>query len=164
MVQWVLIRLAWKGAATWCLQNNTNYEEALNWANSAVDPNLGGVRTFRALSTKAGLLTKLDRQSEADLLMKEALENATSVEMHGYGRQLLAQNKTKEAMEVFQKNYDKHKGAWPTNVGMMRGYAAMGNLKKAVEHAKLALANAPDEGNKQALRTAIQKLTEGKPL
>lgn len=151
-------------AAGWCLQNEVNYEEALNWANSAVDPNLGGVKTFRALSTKAGLLNKLNRQQEADELMTVALDNATSIEMHGYGRQLLTQNKVKEAMQVFQKNYDKYKGAWPTNVGMMRGYSASGNLKKALEHAKLALAQAPDAGNKSALEQAVQKLTEGKPL
>ena len=151
-------------AAGWCLQNEVNYEEALNWANSAVDPNLGGVKTFRALSTKAGLLNKLNRQHEADELMTVALDNATSIEMHGYGRQLLTQNKVKEAMQVFQKNYDKYKGAWPTNVGMMRGYSASGNLKKALEHAKLALAQAPDAGNKSALEQAVQKLTEGKPL
>ena len=76
----------------------------------------------------------------------------------------MTQNKVKEAMQVFQKNYDKYKGAWPTNVGMMRGYSASGNLKKALEHAKLALAQAPDAGNKSALEQAVQKLTEGKPL
>lgn len=151
-------------AAGWCLQNEVNYEEALNWANSAVDPNLGGVKTFRVLSTKAGLLSKLNRQQDADELMKEAIDIATIIEMHQYGRQLLTQNKVKEAMQVFQKNFEKYKGAWPTNSGMMRGYSASGNLKKALEHAKLALAQAPDAGNKSALEQAVQKLTEGKPL
>ncbi|MEO5946147.1 MAG: DUF2911 domain-containing protein [Chitinophagaceae bacterium] len=153
-----------EAAAAWSLQNEVNYEEALNWANSAVDPNLGGVKTFRALSTKAGLLSKMNRQKEADELMVVALENASSIEMHGYGRQLLTQNKVKEAMQVFQKNFEKYKGVWPTNVGMMRGYSASGNLKKALEHGKLALAQAPDAGNKSTLEAAIQKLTEGKPL
>jgi tetratricopeptide (TPR) repeat protein len=153
-----------EAAASWCLQNNLNYEQALQWINTAVDPALGGVKTFRALNTKAGLLTQLNRKAEADDIMKQALENATAVEIHGYGRQLLAQNKVKEAMEVFQKNFTKHKGAPPTHAGLMRGYSAMGDLKKALEHAKLALAQAPDEGSKRILEQAVKKLSEGKPL
>jgi Protein of unknown function (DUF2911) len=153
-----------EAAATWCLQNNINYEEALNWINSATDPALGGVKTFNAVNTKAGLLTKLNRQQEADALMKLALENATANEMHNYGRQLLAQNRVKEAMEVFLKNFQKNKGAWPTNAGLMRGYSAMGDLKKALEHARLALAQAPNEESKKIISQAVKKLEEGKPL
>jgi tetratricopeptide (TPR) repeat protein len=153
-----------EAAANWCLQNEVNYDEALNWINSAVDPNLGGVQSFRALSTKAGLLNKTNKKAEADKVMQTAMENATSVELHTYGRQLLAQKKTAEAMAVFQKNYTKYKGAWPTNVGMMRGYSAMGDLKKALEHAKLALAQAPDDLNRKSLEQAVKTLSEGKPL
>jgi tetratricopeptide (TPR) repeat protein len=153
-----------EAAANWCLQNEVNYDEALNWINSAVNPNLGGVKSFRSLSTQAGLLRKTNQPAEAEKVMQQALENATAIEMHGYGRQLLAQKKTTEAMAVFEKNYAKYKGAWPTNVGMMRGYSATGNLKKALEHAKLALAQAPDEVNKKALEQAVKTLSEGKAL
>lgn len=151
-------------AAGWCLQNNVNYEEGLMWINRAVDPNLGGVTTFSALSKKAGLLSRLNSQEESDNIMESALENATSFELHGYGRQLLAQKKTKEAMAVFEKNHKKYKGAWPTNVGMMRGYSAMGDLKKALQFAKLALAQAPDKLNKDNLEQLIKTLESGKPL
>ncbi len=153
-----------QAAADWCLQNNVNYDEALNWINRAVDPNLGGIKDFRALSTKASLLTKLNSNAQADSIIAVAVENATAIEMHSYGHQLLAENKPAEAMKVFEKNYKKYKGAWPTNAGMMRGYSATGNLKKALEHAKHALAQAPDAGAKNAIQTAIQQLVEGKPL
>jgi tetratricopeptide (TPR) repeat protein len=153
-----------EAAAAWCLQNEVNYEEALNWINSAVDPTLGGVQSFRALSTKAGLLGKLNKKAEADKIMQSAMDNATANELHAYGRQLLSQKKTAEAMAVFQKNYTKYKGAWPTNVGMMRGYSANGDLKKALEHAKLALAQAPDEQNRRVLEQAVKTLSEGKAL
>lgn len=92
------------------------------------------------------------------------MENATAVELHQYGRQLQGQKKNAEAMAVFEKNYKKYKGAWPTNVGMMRGYSGMGNYKKALEYAKLALPQAPDEGNKRFLEQAIKTLSEGKPV
>ena len=62
-----------------------NEEEALNWINSAIDPNLGGVKSFNALSTKAGLLNKMNRRAEAEQVMATALENASVLEMHGYG-------------------------------------------------------------------------------
>ena len=153
-----------EAAANWCLQNEVNYDEALNWINSAVDPNLGGVQSFRALSTKAGLLNKTNKKAEADKVMQTAMDNATAIELHSYGRQLLSQKKNTEAMAVFQKNYTKYKGAWPTNVGMMRGYSAMGDLKKALEHAKLALAQAPDDLNRKSLEQAVKTLSEGKPL
>ena len=153
-----------EAAASWCLQNEVNYDEALNWINSAVDPTLGGVQSFRALSTKAGLLGKLNKQAESDKIMQTAIDNASVIELHTYGRQLLSQKKSAEAMAVFQKNYTKNKGAWPTNAGMMRGYSATGDLKKALEHAKLAHAQAPDEQNRKALEQAVKTLSEGKPL
>lgn len=153
-----------EAAAAWCLRNQVNYEEALSWINVVVDPNMGRVNTFSAWSTKAGLLAKLNRQAEADKIMETALENATAIEMHQYGRQLLQEKKSKEAMAVFEKNFKKNKGAWPTNVGMMRGYSAMGDLKKALEHARLAVAQAPDEVNKRNLEQAVKTLEAGKAL
>ena len=153
-----------EAAANWCLQNNVNQEQGLHWINTAVNPSLGGVKSFRSQGTKAGLLMQLGRTAEADSTLKAGLEIATVFEMHGYGRQLLAQGKTKEAMAIFQQNYAKHKGAWPTNGGLMRGYSAMGDLKKALEYAKLALAQAPDEPAKRAMEQAVKTLSEGKPL
>jgi len=153
-----------EAGAAWCLGNNVNYEEALGWINVVVDPNFGRINTFSALSTKAGLLNKLNRSEEANQIMKVALENANVMEMHRYGRQLLSENRVKEAMAVFENNYKKNKGAWPTNGGMMRGYSATGNLKKALEHAKLALAQAPNEESKRAMEQSIKTLESGKPL
>lgn len=153
-----------EAAARWCVDNDTNYNEALNWINSAVDPRLGGLATFNALSTKARILKKQGNEKESAEMMNTALDKATVQELHGYGRQLLNEKKLQEAFDVFQKNYTKNKGAWPTNAGMMRIYSAMGNYKKAAEHAKAALLQAPDEQNKKFLEAAIKTLEEGKPL
>ncbi len=153
-----------QAASMWCLRNQVNYEEALTWINRATDPNLGGVKTFGALSTKANLLSKLNQQAEADKIMAGAMETGTPTELHQYGRQLMAEKKTKEAMAVFEMNFKRNKGAWPTHVGMMRGYSGMGDLKKALEHAKLAVAQAPDPTNKSFLEGAVKTLESGKPL
>ncbi len=153
-----------ESAAQWCVANDINYEEALNWINSATNPQLGGRNTFAALSTKSTILKKMGKEKEATDMMNMAMENATAQELHGYGRQLLNAKKLPEALEVFQKNYKKYKGVWPTNAGMMRVYSAMGDYKKALEYAKAALVQSPDEQTKKFLEGAIKTLSEGKAL
>ena len=64
----------------------------------------------------------------------------------------------------FFKNYNKQKGAWPTNAGMMRIYSAMGDYKKTLQYAKAALPQSPDEQTRKFLETAVKTLEEGKPL
>jgi len=153
-----------ESAAQWCVDNDTNYEEALNWISSATNPQLGGRTTFAALSIKSRILKKMGKDKEATDMMNTAMENATAQELHGYGRQLLSEKKLTEAMAVFQKNYDKNKGGWPTNAGMMRIYSAMGDYKKALQYAKAALVQSPDEQTKKFLEGAIKTLGEGKAL
>lgn len=153
-----------ESAATWCLQNNVNTEEALAWINSATDPNLGGVSSFKTLSVKAGLLEKLNKKEEADKMMKAAIEKATVTELHNYGRQLLNQKKVKEAVEIFEMNYKKFNGAWPTSAGLMRGYSAQGDLKKALEYANKAVADAPTPEVKKIMAAAVETLSKGKAL
>lgn len=153
-----------EAAAAWCLRNDVNYEQALVWITSATDPSLGGVKTFNALSTRSGLLKKINRNSEADSMMQAAIEIASPQELHNYGRRLINENKPKEALSVFEMNFKKNKGAWPTEAGLMRGYSATGDLKKALEHAKIALTQAPNPESKRAIEDAIKKLSDGKPL
>lgn len=153
-----------EAGANWCLTNNVNLEQALGWINSATLPGLGGKNTFNALNTKAGLLEKLGKGEEAKQIKQQALQNATIMEMHGYGRTLLGEGKKAEALKVFEENYKKNNGAWPTNMGMMRGYSAMGNYPKALEHAKKALEQAPEEGTKKALKGYIESLEKGEPV
>jgi tetratricopeptide (TPR) repeat protein len=153
-----------ESAATWCLQNNVNTEEALAWINAAVDPSLGGANNFKNLSVKAGLLNKLNKKEEADKMMKAALDKATVMELHNYGRQLLGEKKVTEALEIFEMNYKKFNGAWPTSAGLMRGYSAQGDLKKALEYANKAVADAPSPEVKKIMVAAVETLSKGKAL
>ncbi len=153
-----------EAAASWCLQNNVNTEEALAWINSAVDPSLGGANNFKNLSVKAGLLNKLNKKEEADKMMKAAMEKATVNELHNYGRQLLGEKKVAEAMEVFEMNFKKFNGAWPTAAGLMRGYSAKGDLKKALEYGNKALVDAPSPEIKKIIQAAVETLSKGKAL
>ncbi|MES2646434.1 MAG: DUF2911 domain-containing protein [Bacteroidota bacterium] len=153
-----------QAAAQWCAANDVNYDEALTWITSATDPNLGGRNNFSALQTKAILLEKSGKAAEARPVMATALESATPIELHQYGRFLMNQKKMQEAREVFEKNFTKNKGAWPSNVGLMRIYSANGDYKKALQHAKAALLQAPDNINKRSLEAAVKNLEQGKPV
>lgn len=153
-----------QAAADWCLSNNVNLDQATIWITSATDPNLGGVTNFGALKTKSGLLKLAGKTAEADLTMNQAIDNATSIELHGYGRQLLGEKKISEALAIFEKNYKKNEGRWPTAVGMMRGLSAKGNYPEALKYAKIALTQAPDDVNKKNLEASIKTLASGKGI
>jgi tetratricopeptide (TPR) repeat protein len=86
------------------------------------------------------------------------------MELHNYGRRLLGEKKVTEALEIFEMNYKKSNGAWPTSAGLMRGYSAKGDLKKALEYANKAVAEAPSAETKKIMQAAAETLSNGKPL
>jgi len=152
---------AWDTAAQYCLANNVNLEEALKWSEYSISAPFVGQANFTNLSTKARLLAKLNRADESEKVMRAALEHPAtlSTQIHQYGRSLLAQGKNKEAMEVFQLNVKRFGEAWPTHVGMARGYMALGEKAKALEHAKKAAVQAPDPLNKRGMEELVKQLS-----
>jgi len=157
---------AYDMAAQFCVQSNSNLEQGLKWADAAVSMPGIGVANFSTLNVKAQVLAKMGRKGEADAVMKTALSmpGTTALEIHTYGRQLLGEKRNTEALEVFQLNAQRNGDAWPTNVGLMRGYAAAGDNAKALEYAKKALVQAPDTLNRKNLETIVKDLSDGKPL
>lgn len=153
-------------AAQFCAQTGTDLEQGLKWAEAAIGMPFIGETNFNTLSTKALLLSKTGREAEAKPVMQAALRHptATVLQIHQAGRQLLADKKNAEALEVFQINAERYGDAWPVHVGLARGYAAAGDAQKALEHAKKALAQAPDELNRRNLEAMVKALQEGKPV
>jgi tetratricopeptide (TPR) repeat protein len=152
-------------AATWALQNNYGLEKALEWATLATRPAFPGDPTsFAALSTKAGLLDKLGNADEAAAVIKTALPLGSVGQLQQFGRQLLTAKNPKAALEVFQFNYNKNPEQFITLIGMARGVSANGEYAKALEFANKALSLAPNETNKQAVQTMIDKLKVGKDI
>jgi tetratricopeptide (TPR) repeat protein len=156
----------WTAAATFLLGEDRELEQALAWAESAVSLPFIGQTNFTTLSTKALVLAKLGRADEATQTLASAIEHPTAdaAQVHQLGRALLAQGDAKTALVVFQANFDRHQGAWPTHVGMARGLSAVGELGKALEHAKKALAQAPDPINKASLEQMVANLEQGKAV
>ena len=155
---------SWEQAANWCLQRNVNLDEALLWADSATSPGFEGDKSFRAASTKAQILEKLGKGNEASEVMKKALPAATMIEVHQYGRLLLNQKKSKEALEVFKSNFSKYPNQFTTLMGMVRGTSANGDYQTALKYAEQALPLAPDANNKNNVTTMIDKLKAGKDV
>jgi tetratricopeptide (TPR) repeat protein len=156
--------LAWDQAAQWCLQRNVNLEQALQWADSASGPSFGGQFLFQPHSTKAQILYKLGRSDEADAIMKQYLPLANMQELHQYGRLLIQQKKSKEAMEVFKMNYSKNPNQFTTLMGMTRGYSATADFKDALKYANMALQQAPNDANKKYVQDLIKKLKKGQDI
>lgn len=151
-------------AASWCLNHDVNLEEALVWADRATDPGFGNNQNFTTLSTKAGLERKLGRVTDADKTMQAAIDKAGIFELHGYGRQLISDKKYDEALVIFKKNKEKNGDVWPINMGLMRGYSAVGDTKKALEYGEAALKQAPDDLNRKNLEGMVATLRAGKPI
>lgn len=156
--------LAWQQAAQWCLQRNVNLEQALLWADSASSATFGGNTQFQPQATKAQLLQKLGRNDEAAALMKQALPLANMQEVHQYGRSLLAEKKSKEALEIFEYNFKKNGSQFTTLIGMSRGLSANGDYKNALKYAEQALAVAPNQQNKTSVNGMIEKLKKGQDV
>jgi hypothetical protein len=153
-------------AAQYCLQANTNLEDGLKWADTAINMPFVGQANFNTLGTKAQLLSKLGRNKEATATMDTALKlpGTTATEIHQYARQLQAAKKTDEAVAVFKYNAERNGDAWPVHVGLARAYAATGDIKQALEHAQKALPQAPDPINKQSLEAMVKTFSEGKNI
>lgn len=156
--------LPWQMAAQWCLDRNTNLEEALQWADTASNPNVLGEKNFTTLATKAQILEKLNRSAEAMSIMKEATPLGTMSQVHQYGKVLLTSKRNKEALEVFKSNFDKFPNQFTTLAGLVRGYSAVGDYKKALEYAEKALPLSPNKLNTDSVTKMIQQLKEGKDV
>ncbi len=157
----------WDAAAQFCVTANTHLDQALAWADKAINgPGGLGVVNFDTLSTKALVLSKLGRDAEAKPLMEQAIKlpGTTPTQIHQYGRLLLTAKKNAEALAVFQFNVQRNGEAWPTNVGLARVYSAMGDTTKALEYAKKAAAQAPDELNRKSLQDMVQLLSKGQQV
>lgn len=153
----------WVEAAQFAAANN-DLEDALTWSDYSINGVFVGQKNFQTLSTKAMILNKQGKSSEADAVMKEAMPLATMIELHQYGRQLIAEKKPQKALEAFKLNAQKNPNVFTTNAGLARGYSANGDYKNALKYAKLALALAPDKVNKDSVAKMIDMLNEGKDV
>jgi len=157
----------WQQAAEFCAQQKENLPEAQRWAERAVsDPYVGGEENFATLATLSRLQALNGHPEEAAKTLDRAVRHRTAgpVQIHLAARQLLKDGKKEEAVKLFRMNAQRYPNEWPVHVGLMRAYSIAGDRRKALAEAKLALAQAPDPGNKQSLEGMVQKLESGQDI
>jgi Tfp pilus assembly protein PilF len=157
----------WQQAAEFCAQKGVNLPEALTWAQRAVnDPYSGGEENFATLMTLSHLQELNGQKTESSKTFEKAINHRTAspVQIHLVGRQYLTEGKTDEALRIFQVNAKRYPNEWPVHVGLMRGYAAKGDNKKALAEARLAVGQAPDDANRKNLEGLVKKLEAGQSI
>ena len=154
----------WTTAVRFCLNNKTHLDDALVWARHGIDPNFSGQENATTLFTLAMALDANGKATEGKAMLVKAIHSPDTgvIEIHQIGRQLLAMDRPADAMEVFAANAQLHPNAWPVHFGLARGHAALGHKDQAIAEAKLALPQAPDAANRQAIKDFIASL-EAKP-
>lgn len=150
-------------AAQFCFNKNINLEEALSWSKRAI-VGTGGQKTFITLRNLATAYEKVNRITEADSTMTEALTIATANQYTAYGRQLITAKRADKALEVFKASEKRYGNVWGVNSGLMSGYSAKGDFKNAIKYAEKALPQAPNDATKKILEEQITKLKEGKDI
>jgi tetratricopeptide (TPR) repeat protein len=147
--------IGWNDAAGYLLQNKVGLDEALNYADRAVQVE----SRFETLNTKAEVLKALGRSDEAAAAEKQALEKANAIQTHNYGRQLQTEGKQAEAFAVFRANAKKNPTSWVTHVGMARVYAAEGKFDEALREISIAQqqAPAPQKQPMEALKKRLER-------
>jgi tetratricopeptide (TPR) repeat protein len=65
--------------------------------------------------------------------------------IHQYARTLLNAGKKEKALEIFKYNAKTHpEDTFTPNVGLARGYTALGDKKNAIKYWELAIKNLPE--------------------
>ncbi|WP_299765660.1 DUF2911 domain-containing protein [uncultured Dokdonia sp.] len=156
-------RQAWENAAQYAFRAG-NMEKALEWINSAQNGWFFSQKTFANAQIKSAILNQMGKPNEAIAEIESVLDQATALEMHGYGRQLIANGNLDKAEKAFKENAKKNNNAWPTQYGLGRYYSAKGDYKTAIKYLEKALANAPNAGSKGNVQANIDKLKKGEDI
>ena len=155
----------WVAAAQYALGAGRT-EQAVAWAQkAALDPAVGQ-ESFATLSTLAQAQAAAGDAGASSATLDRAMAHRTAdpIQIHFLGRQLLGRGEKDEAMRIFERNAELHPGQWPVEVGLMRGHSALGRYEEALAHAEKALAQAPDDNNRQSLTAAIERLKQGQDV
>jgi predicted Zn-dependent protease len=160
----------WQTAAQYCADNKINLEEALEWADKAINGPFRGAtiahEDFSTLSTKAAVLVAMGRDADADAVMQNALHlpTADSYSIYAYAMGLLRAGKKDDAMKIFSFNRQQHpQDKFWVPLGLARGYTALGDKKNAVANWEIVVQNVPANlsGRIPMYEAALKKVKEG---
>ncbi|MBZ0182418.1 MAG: DUF2911 domain-containing protein [Melioribacteraceae bacterium] len=143
-------------AVNFCLRNNVNLDEALEWINKSISIQ----ETLVNLSLKAAVLATLGRNGEIDQ-MKDQLNNRMEIsnenDINLYGYTLVNLGRIDEALTVFKYNVDHHPESWNVYDSYAEAFALKGEKEKAKKYYEEAIQKAPED-QKERLRNLIDQL------
>ena len=131
---------SWDDASNYLLTEKIALDDALKYAQKSIE----NEDRYDNESTKANVLTALNRKDEAAVAQKKAMELANPLQAHLYARKLQGEKHNDEAFAIFRENAKKHPDLWFVHTGMARIYSSEGKFDDAVKEMKLSLAVAPD--------------------
>lgn len=159
---------SWAQAASFCAEQKINLDEALEWANHAIDGKWVGQKNYTTYITKARVLKALGKDNDAKPYFEKAVFHPTAIifDVHGLGRKYITAGDVDLAFDIFYWNAKAHPNQWPVNVGLMRGYSAKGDYKTALKYCKKAQKNVDldDELNVKNLKKLQSLLEEGEDI
>lgn len=132
----------WTGfddAATWCVDNKVNLDEALVWAERSIQQE----ERFENLTTKTRILEALNRSADAKPVRAKAMEIANVIQLYVYGRQLQTQKQKAEAIAVYRLVAKRFPDHWLGHLAQARAQVADGNFEAAIQQVRASLAGAP---------------------
>jgi hypothetical protein len=148
-------------AASFCLSNNVNIEEALTWADRSINTYFGEAN-FRTLSVYAGLLDKVGRIRESDSIMKIALPKGSTEDIYYFASSVLRSGKVQAACNMFKYNYDRSPKDWLGNLGMAKRSAVMGDKPSALNYADTSQQLIQDKDARAYVGQIRQAIADGK--
>ena len=146
-------------AGLWLLDTNTNLDQALKWENQSIAIE----ERFDNLLTKSEILAAQGKTQEAEATKAKALEMASGLQLHVYGRGLQRQKKQEGGFAVFQVNIKKHPNEWYTHGEIARMASAKGDFTTAKKEMNLALNTAPDAA-KPGIKGLIARLEKNEDI
>jgi hypothetical protein len=130
----------WDDAATWCVDNKTNLEEALAWTQRSIQIE----ERFENLMTRSRILEELKRPTESAAARAKALEIGNAVQVYIYGRQLQSQKKKAEAIAIYRTVAKRFPDHWLGHLAKARVAVADADFATAAKEAQAAQAAAPE--------------------
>ena len=145
--------VSWDEAANYLVDSKGNLENALKDADTSIQ----NEERFENLITKAKVLDAMSRKDDASAARAKAMEMGTVVQVHIYGRQLMAQGHQDQGFDIFRGNMKKYPNHWLAHGEASRIASAKGDFDTATKEIKLAIAAAP-EPQKPQLNGLLKRL------
>jgi hypothetical protein len=150
----------WNDAAQYCLTNKMNLDQALGWADKSIELE----ERFENLMTRAGLLAELHRDGQARAVKDRAMEVASATQLYFFARQLQAQKKAAEALDVFRVTAKRFPEHWVGHMALARVNSAGGDFPGAVKEIKAAQAAGVPDQQKQRVKDLLYMLEANKDI